>query len=95
MYIDIKGKIERGEKLKQITAEQLIRKYWKLLEGKVSVVPMTGITPDHFKVTKYHLRTWREYLTELGLIEQLINCPYPYTKLWYMVTKETQTNLEA
>ena len=48
MYIDIKGKIERGEKLKQITAEQLIQKYWKLLEDKVSVVPMTGITPDEW-----------------------------------------------
>ena len=27
MYIDIKGKIERVENLKQITAEQLTRKY--------------------------------------------------------------------
>ena len=57
LYIDIKGKIERGEKLKQITAEELIQKYWKMLEDKVSVIPMTGITPDHFKVKKYHLRT--------------------------------------
>ena len=79
MYIDIKGKIERGEKLKQITAEQLIQKYWKLLEDKVSVVPMTGITPDHFKVKKYHLRTWREYLTELGLIDRPIDKIDPIT----------------
>ena len=79
MYIDIKGKIERGEKLKQLTAEQLIQKYWKLLEDKVSVVPMTGITPDHFKVKKYHLRTWREYLTELGLIDRPIDKIDPIT----------------
>ena len=73
MYIDIKGKIERGEKLKQITADQLIETYWKLLEKKVSDIPMTGITPDHFKVKKYHLRTWREYLTELKLIDKEID----------------------
>ena len=73
LYIDIKGKIERGEKLKQITAEELIQKYWKMLEEKVSDVPMTGITPDHFKVKKYHLRTWREYLTELGVINKSID----------------------
>ena len=73
LYIDIKGKIERGEKLKQITAEELIQKYWKMLEDKVSVIPMTGITPDHFKVKKYHLRTWREYLTELGVINKSID----------------------
>ena len=73
MYIDIKGKIERGEKLKQITAEQLIQKYWKSLEEKVSPIPMAGIVPDHFKVKKYHLRTWREYLTTLGLIDRPID----------------------
>ena len=49
------------------------------LEKKVCDIPMTGITPDHFKAKKYHLRTWREYLTELGLIDRPIDKIDPIT----------------
>jgi len=70
MYMEIKGKIDRNEKLQQITAEELIQQYEKTLVEKISPIPMSGgITPDHYKVKRYHLRTWREFLT----INKLIN----------------------
>lgn len=72
MYMEIKGKIDRNEKLQQITAEELIQQYEKTLVEKISPIPMSGgITPDHYKVKRYHLRTWREFLT----INKLINKP--------------------
>ena len=72
MYMEIKGKIDRNEKLIQITADELIVEYRKTLEQKISDIPMSGgITPDHYKVKNYHLRTWKEYLT----INKLINKP--------------------
>ena len=70
--MEIKGKIDRNEKLIQITANELIEEYRKTLEQKISDIPMSGgITPDHYKVKNYHLRTWKEYLT----INKLINKP--------------------
>ena len=72
MYMELRGKIDRNEKLQQITAEELIQKYEKTLIAKISDIPMSGgITPDHYKVKRYHLRTWREFLT----INNLINKP--------------------
>ena len=71
MYMELKGKIDRNEKLKQITAEELIQQYEKTLVEKISEIPMSGgITPDHYKVKRYHLRTWREFLTINGLINK-------------------------
>ena len=72
MYMKIKGKIYRNEKLQQITSEELIQQYEKTLVEKIYPIPMSGgITPDHYKVKRYHLRTWREFLT----INKLINKP--------------------
>ena len=73
MYIDLKGKIDRGEKLKKINSRELIERYKKSLEEKISVIPMTGITPDHYKVKKYHLRLYTEFLMELGLLDKPID----------------------
>ncbi len=74
MYMELKGKIDRNEKLQQITAEELIQKYEKTLVEKISPIPMSGgITPDHYKVKRYHLRTWREFLTENKLIDKPID----------------------
>ena len=71
MYMELRGKIDRNEKLQQITAEELIQKYEKTLVEKISEIPMSGgITPDHYKVKRYHLRTWREFLTINGLINK-------------------------
>ena len=68
--MELHGKIDRNEKLQQITAEELIQKYEKTLIAKLSNISIRGgITPQHYKVKRYHLRTWREFLT----INKLIN----------------------
>ena len=72
--MELKGKIDRNEKLQQITAAELIQKYDDSLKEKISPIPMSGgITPDHYKVKRYHLRTWREFLTINKLIDKPID----------------------
>ena len=67
LYIDIKGKIERGENLKSITTEELIEIYDKTLYENINDIPYTGITTDHYKQKKYFLKNWGTYIKQLGL----------------------------
>ena len=67
IYIDIKGKIERGERLKQITTDELIASYIKVLEAKVTDTPHKGIVPKTFKSKKYWLQNWSDYIHHLHL----------------------------
>ena len=91
MYMELKGKIDRNEKLQQITAEELIQKYDDTLKEKISPIPMSGgITPDHYKVKRYHLRTWREFLTENKLIDKpIVNKKILYEYLFLNLLNHT------
>ena len=54
--MELRGKIDRNEKLDQIIAEELIQKYEKKLRAKISDINISGgITPQHYKVKRYHL----------------------------------------
>ena len=66
IYQDIKGKIERGERLKTITTEELISLYLEGLQKKITDTPRLGVTPESFRVKQYYLRNWLEYITHLG-----------------------------
>ena len=46
MYMELKGKIDRNEKLQQITAAELIQKYDDTLKEKISPIPMSGGIDD-------------------------------------------------
>ena len=78
IYQEIKGKVERGERVRNITTKKLIEIY---LEGealKVTDIPKAGITPSRLRVKKYYLRLWLEYIGELGLTETPIDKIKPY-----------------
>jgi len=62
MYRDIVGKIDRNERLKEITTDELIDIWVKRLEGKVSTIPHRGIVPKTFLSKKYWLSNWSEYI---------------------------------
>ena len=66
IYQDIKGKIERGERLKTITTEELISLYLETLRKKITDTPRLGVTPESFRVKQYYLRNWFEYITHIG-----------------------------
>ena len=66
-YINIKGKIERGERLKSITTPELISEWEKKLKEQVTDIPHQGITPKTYKVKLQFLKKWAQYIEHLSL----------------------------
>ena len=67
LYIDIKGKIERGERLKTITAMELVQAWEDRLRSQLTDIPHEGLTPDSLKQKIYFLNNWRDYLIHLRI----------------------------
>ena len=64
IYQEIKGKIVRGERLRSITTAELIDMYLSTLH--ITDVPHEGVTPDTFKLKKYFLNTWMEFIVSIN-----------------------------
>jgi integrase len=64
IYQEIRGKIDRGERLRSITSEELVDQYIKSIH--ISEIPHTGVTPEALKVKKYFLRIWLEFINAAG-----------------------------
>jgi len=64
IYQEIKGKIDRGERLRSITSEELVDQYIKSIH--ISEIPHAGVTPGALKVKKYFLRVWLEFIDAVG-----------------------------
>lgn len=64
IYQEVKGKIDRGERLHSITSEELVERYLNSLH--VTEIPHEGVTPDSYRVKKYYLRIWLEFIEFLG-----------------------------
>ena len=73
LYIDIKGKIDRGERLNSITIPELIQKWADRLKDTISEIPHTGITPEHFRTKKYFLENYLSFAKEKGLTKTPID----------------------
>jgi integrase len=69
IYQDIKGKIVKGERVRNITNKQLVDIYLDGEQQKISVVPKAGITKGRFRVKQCYLRLWLEYIDYLGLTD--------------------------
>ena len=66
IYQEIKGKVERGERLKSLTNRELVRLWEAKLEKTVTDIPRQGITPDTFKLKRYFLKQWLRFIESLG-----------------------------
>ena len=64
IYQEIRGKIDRGERLRSITSEELIDQYIKSIH--ISDIPHAGVTPGALKVKQYFLRNWLEFINAAG-----------------------------
>ena len=78
MYIDIKGKIERGERLKTITTIELVELWTKKLKTEISDIPRKGIMKEHYRLKRYFLDNWIAYMKLLGYAETPIDKVEPY-----------------
>ena len=79
LYIDIKGKIERGERLKQITTPELVESWLALLHATITPIPHQGITEKTFKQKRSFMRRWLKYIDELNLTSKTIDHIKPET----------------
>lgn len=66
IYQEVKGKISRGERIKSITSVELVEKFLSTYEKRVTDIPREGITPEAFRMKKYFMRLWLEYIEALG-----------------------------
>lgn len=96
MYMDIKGKISRGERIKSITTDELIKIRRQRLEQIVTTVPHKGIVPETYRVKCYYLSVWSKYIKELGYANRTIDkIPADSTRnfgIWFM-NQDKQTCL--
>jgi len=87
LFQEIKGKIERQERLSSITTSELIALHIKHLERNITSTPHLGITPESLRLKKYYLRMWQEYVTNIGYKQTAIDrIPKARLKkfgLWY------------
>ena len=64
IYQDIKGKIDRGERLKTINSKELVALYLNSLH--ISAIPHAGVTPECYRQKEYFLRNWLDYISHKG-----------------------------
>ena len=64
IYHDVRGKIDRGEKLKTITTKELVDIFLEKQRLKITDIPKQGITPMRYRQIEYVSKIWLEYVTE-------------------------------
>ena len=64
IYQEVKGKIDRGERLHSITSSELVEKYLSSLH--ITNIPHEGVTPESMRTKRYYLRVWLEYIDFIG-----------------------------
>jgi len=96
IYADVSGKIERGERVRQITTAELVKEYLHRQEQKITNIPRNGITPNRYRFKVYCLNLWLEYITELGYEKTPIDVIAPYKTrdfaLWFMQRPKQNKN---
>ena len=90
IYQEVKGKIDRGERIRNITSQKLVEIYLDGEALKITDIPKEGITPSRMRVKKYYLRLWLEYIDELGYSNTPIDKikPYATRKFGYWLQKK-------
>ncbi len=73
IYQEIKGKIDRGERVRNITSKQLVDMYLEGEKLKVTDIPKAGITPGRLRTKQCYLRLWLEYIDYLGFTDTPID----------------------
>ena len=68
LYIEVKGKIERGERLKSITTGELIKLWDKKISAEITSIPHQGIVPKSYKNKRLFLKNLMEnYITSSAI----------------------------
>ena len=77
IYQEVKGKVEQGQKLKNIITKDLITLFLKREQLKISDIPKAGITEQRYRVKSSDIRYWQWYIDDLGLSNRPIDTIQP------------------
>jgi len=58
IYQEVRGKLDRGERVRTITSKELADIFINSYEKKLTHIPKQGITPDALNVKRYFIRVW-------------------------------------
>lgn len=72
-FLEITGKIERGERIRSITTKQMIEIYLDREARKITNIPKDGITPSRFRVKKQYLGIWERFIKSIGCEDRSID----------------------
>lgn len=88
LFQEIRGKIEKNERIRSITTEELIEKHLKNLKPRITNVPHMGITEGTLRNKVYFLSKWQEYINYLGYKSRTIDAiPKEKTRdfgIWFL-----------
>ena len=73
LYMDYLGKIKRGESLRNINTEELLKIQDEWNRKRISTRTHDGITEETYKVRKNFLKNWRDYISEINLLRTPIH----------------------
>ena len=73
IYQDLKGKVDRGERLKTITPTELVQIHLDQYQKKITKIPRQGITPETYTLKRYYLSNWLEFLEHIGMSKRSID----------------------
>ena len=68
LYIDYKGKLERGESLRNIDTLELLKLHDEWNKNRISNITHKGITKDTYKVRVQFLKNWKQFIQEKNLL---------------------------
>ena len=73
LYIDYKGKLDRGETLQNINTLELLKLQDDWNFNRISLITHQGITKDTYKVRKQFLKNWRTFIESKNLLKTPIH----------------------
>ena len=73
LYIDYKGKLERGESLRNIDTLELLKLHDEWNKNRISNITHKGITKDTYKVRVQFLKNWKQFIQEKNLLTTQIH----------------------
>ena len=73
LYIDYKGKLERGESLQNINTLDLLKLQDNWNKNRISNITHKGITEETYKVRKNYLKNWKQFIETKNLLNTPIH----------------------
>jgi integrase len=79
IYQEVKGKIDRGERVRNITTTKLVEIYLEIEALKITDIPRQGITKGRYRTKEYFCKKWLKYIEELGFATTPIDKIKPHS----------------